>query len=140
CVIDLGDDEARARAGLAGEVARRRDRLPGEVQACDAARPDMLEAQRVEPDMALQVGDVLAGDVADLAGFYLVQRRAAGEHPRDAVASRLVARMKLGAVIPVEAIDLEELVHRIPPNAKGADHLRALPSPDDAKFSFLFAL
>ena len=74
---------------------------------------DALNAEkaRIEADMALQVNDILAREVADLAGFQRMQGRTAGQHGGDAIAARGVGRMQFGAIVPIQAVGIEERFH-----------------------------
>jgi hypothetical protein len=65
------------------------------------------EAERVAPDMALQMEDALSGNVAEFGGFDRVEtvltRAKAVEH----VVAGCVARVDGSAIIPISAIGID---------------------------------
>jgi hypothetical protein len=74
----VGDHEAGVEAGLGGQEPGLLDRPLGEVDPGDPGPPPGPR-ERVQPEVALQVEQVLAGDVADLLDQQRVQVVAAPE-------------------------------------------------------------
>ncbi len=82
------------------------ERVFGEVEACHP-RPAPGEAERVEPDVALEVEDVEAGDVPDFGRLDRMEDVLAGEKRPDRVGAGLVLDMDVGALVPVGPIGVE---------------------------------
>jgi hypothetical protein len=100
-VVDVGGDEAGIEIRLLRKRVRRVDRGLREVEAdYRGAAPRPREA--VEPEVALQVDEPLARDVADLLDLERPQRRAARAEPLDVVE---VARdVDRNALVPPRAV------------------------------------
>jgi len=68
------------------------------------------EDQRVEPEMALQVDEALAGDIAQLAKLDRMQPLFAGEEPLDRVKSGAVAPMDRHPLVPIAPVGGQEFI------------------------------
>src|SRR4051794_25753135 len=119
-LIDGTLDEVGLQACFVRQTSRDVECRAGEIEpGRDGAAPH--EAQRIAADMALQMQDAFSGNVAEFGGFDRVQGVLARTKPVEHVVAVAVARMDRDALIPVPAIDLEEVIH--------ADFMRHPTSP-----------
>src|SRR5262249_19009892 len=95
-IVNLAQHEARREPGFLCELPRMTKRGWRKIEAGDA-RTAAGEAKRVDPDVALQVQELAAADVADLASFDWREHVLAGEKPLDGVEPREVLDMNVGA-------------------------------------------
>src|SRR6266851_3902388 len=68
------------------------------------------EDQRVDPEMALQVDEALAGDIAELAALDRMQLLVAGEKPLDRVKPGAVAPVDRHPLVPVAQVGGQEFI------------------------------
>ena len=103
-------DEVRFQAGLIGQAPGNLQRGAGKIESGDR-RAAPYQAQRIPADMALQMQNALAGDVAEFGRFNLVQGVLAGTKPVQHVIAGGIARMNGGALIPVPAVHFDGVGH-----------------------------
>src|ERR1700730_16649236 len=73
--------------------------------------PGMNEAERVAPDMALQMEDALSGNVAEFGGFDGMESVLTCAKPVEHVVAGCVARVDGSALIPISAVDINWTDH-----------------------------
>src|SRR5438132_895656 len=69
------------------------------------------EAERVAPDMALQVEDALSGNVAEFGGFDGMESVLTCAKPIEHVVAGCVARVDGSALIPISAVGINRIYH-----------------------------
>jgi len=79
------------------------------------------QADRIGPDVALEMDEPLPGDISDLSGFDRMQCIAAREHEVDAVCPRRVGGVELRPVGPVQTVGGNEIGHAVSQNESGAE-------------------
>jgi hypothetical protein len=106
--VNIGADEFGDEAGGLGQQLRLGDRGRREIEP-GGDRAVACQDQRVEPEMALQVDEALAGDRAEFAILDRVQRFPAGEKPLDRIKPAAVAAVDRHPFVPVAPVGGEEL-------------------------------
>jgi hypothetical protein len=101
--IDIAFDEAGVEPGLLLQHARCRDGPWREVEAHATGTP-ACEAQRVDADVALEMRNAQARNVADLVVLDVMEIVFAAKEGIDAIAAGLIADVDVGAVVPVQAV------------------------------------
>jgi hypothetical protein len=121
-LVDSPFDEFGLRPGLLGEDSGDAQGYAREIQpGGHGAAPH--EAERVAPDMALQMQDALSLDVAEFLGFDLLERVLAATEAVEHVITGRVARVNARALIPIPAIDVQRIDHGEVPIGGRQGHL-----------------
>src|SRR5262249_17070426 len=102
--------ECGAEPGLLGKPARDLDRRRREIEP-GGDGPAAPEAERVAPDMALQMEHALPGNITELCRLDCMQRIFPGPKAGKHVSAERLARVEACALIPIAAIDLNRIVH-----------------------------
>src|SRR5206468_5462818 len=105
----------RLQPGFLGKAARDLQRYTGEIEPRRNSA-ESRQTERVQPDMALQMKDALAADIADLGRFDPGERALARTKAVQRVDAGGVARVNGGALIPTPAVDVDRIGHARPRN------------------------
>jgi hypothetical protein len=110
CFIHPALHEVGLEPGLVGELSRCADCFRGEGETGDD-RAQPHQAQRVGPDVALEVKDPFLGNVPELGDFRSMQPVLVGPHAIKPVEPGRIARMNDRAFIPGATVDLDRIGH-----------------------------
>jgi len=123
-------DEVGFQPGLDGKLSRHFERCAGEVES-DRHGAASDEAERVSPNVALQVEDALSGDVAEFGRFYGVKGILARTKTVEHVRASGVTRMNRRALFPVPKIDFNRIDYaELPVRALDVDPSALSPAPN----------
>ncbi|HZZ60211.1 MAG TPA: hypothetical protein VFE63_03435 [Roseiarcus sp.] len=103
-------DESGLQTGFVCELSRDVERCARKVDSGDQGPPPH-EAERVAPDVALQMEDALSRNIAEFGGFDRMKSVISRTIPVEHVVAGYTARMDRGALVPIQAIDLDRIEH-----------------------------
>ena len=108
-------NEVSFQSGLFRKAARGVHSCTGEIESRrDGA--ESRQTERVQPDMALQMEDTLAADIAELGRFDPLEHALARTKAVQRVEAGGVERVDGGALIPIPAVHLDWIGHARPRN------------------------
>src|SRR5262245_30150493 len=102
--------EGGVEPGLLGKTSRDVDRRRREIESGGDGAASR-EAERVAPNMALQMEDALPGNIAEFCRLDSMQKIFPCPKAGKAFPAERLARVEASALIPVAAIDLNRIVH-----------------------------
>ncbi len=112
-------NEVSFQSGLLRKAARGVHRCTGEIESRrDGA--ESRQTERVQPDMALQMEDTLAADIAELGRFDPLERALARTKAVQRVEAGGVACVDGGPLIPIPAVHVDWIGHARPRNCECA--------------------
>lgn len=109
-LVHSASNEVSSQPGLVGKASRNVDGRAGEVKS-GRERAASDKAQRVFPNMALQVKYALFGNIANFGSLDRVQGILARPKGLEPVEAGGVARVNCGALVPVLSIDFNRIRH-----------------------------
>jgi hypothetical protein len=110
-VVHSALDEV-GQPGLVGKASRNVNGCAREVES-GGHRATSDQAERVFPNMALQVEDALCGNIANFGSLDQVQGILARSKGREPVEAGGIAPMNDGTLVPISAIDFNRIDHGI---------------------------